>query len=424
MFEQLLKIWNTKDLRNKILIILGLLLAFRVLAHIPIPGISLDKLASFFNSNNAFGLLDMFSGGGLKSFSLVMMGVGPYITASIIFQLLGMIIPQLEALQKEGEAGREKINYWTRIATVPLAIMQSYAMIALLKNQGIIGDWSTFTLITNIITLTAGTVLLMWIGELISEQGLGNGLSIIIALGILTAIPTSLGNTIQSIDLGATQIFALVGFAAILLAVVISIVVVNEGERQIPVTYARRIRGNRTLGGVDTYLPLKVLMAGVIPIIFGLSLLIMPGVIGKFLELARSAWIVDLGKSITNLFNDQVFYNIFYFVLVIGFTYFYTFVIFHPDQIAENLQKQGGFIPGIRPGNETSKYLKYIVNRITLAGALFLGIIAVLPFVVQSLTGINTIVLGGTGILIVVSVVLETYRQVKAQMVMRTYDNY
>lgn len=422
MIEQIVKIWNLKDLRNRILYVLGLLILFRILAHIPMPGVDLTELREFFARNQIFGMLNLFSGGAMRNFSLVMMGVGPYITSSIIFQLLGMIVPQLEALQKEGEYGRQKINQYTRLATVPLAFMQSYAMIYLLHSQNLIGEWSTLTMITNLFSLSAGTILLMWLGELISENGIGNGISLIITLGIIGGVPAALRNTFAVLDAG--KIISILGFVVIAILATAAIVCFNEAERQIPVTYARRIRGTKSTGGVETNLPIRVLMAGVIPIIFALSMMIFPGVIAKFFELARSAWLANFAKDVANLFQNNTFYSIAYFFLVIFFTFFYTSIVFKPEQVAENLQKQGGFIPGVRPGTETSSYLKYILQRITLVGAVFLGLVAVLPYMVQAVTNVGTLVLGGTGILIVISVVLETMRQVKAQLVMRTYDNY
>lgn len=422
MFESIKKIFSLRDLRNRILYTLVLLIIFRVLAHIPMPGVDLEELKSFFSRNQLFGLLNLFSGGAMENFSIAMMGVGPYITSSIIFQLLVMIVPSLEALQKEGEYGRQKINQYTRYATVPLAFMQSYAMVSLLKNQGILGEQTLFELITMLFALTGGTMLLMWIGELISENGIGNGISLIITLGILASIPTQLMQTIAVLD--TTKIIGLVAFVAISIIITGLIVWANYGERQIPITYARRVRGTKSYGGVDTHLPLRVTMAGVIPIIFALSMMIFPGVIAKFFEQARSEQLANAAAWIANLFQNDIFYGVFYFVLVVMFTFFYTSVIFHPKQVAENLQKRGGFIPGLRPGTETANYISNVIGKITFVGAFFLAFIAVLPFVVQAITDIKTLVLGGTGILIVVSVVLETLRQIKAQLVMRRYDQY
>ncbi len=416
------QIFQLSDLRKRLLYAAFLLFIARVLAHIPLPGVDVAELRNFFGRNQIFGLLNMFSGGAMENFSIIMMGVGPYITSSIIMQLLGMVIPSLEELQKEGEQGQQKINYWTRILTVPLAIMQSYAMLSLLKGQGLISAWTPLELAVMIISITAGSILLMWIGELISENGIGNGVSLIIALGIVAGIPTQVRNTLAVLDM--SKIISLIIFGIIAIGVVILIVLVNEGQRQIPVSYARRIRGLRAYGGVDTHLPIRVNTAGVIPIIFAMSLMIFPGVAAKFLTQAKSEWLAHGATLISNLFNNNWFYGVLYFLLVIGFTFFYTGIILKPTQIAENLQKQGGFIPGVRPGTETASYISYIISRINLTGAVFLGVIAVLPFVMQAVTRINTLVIGGTGVLIMVSVIIETMRQIQAQLLMRQYESY
>ena len=422
IIETVKRIFGLPDLRKRILYAVCLLVIARFLAHIPLPGVDIESLRSFFNRNQIFGLLNMFSGGAMENFSLIMMGVGPYITSSIIVQLLTMVIPSLEELQKEGQAGQEKINYWTRIFTVPLALIQSYAMLNLLKNQGIVITWTPLQLITMLISITAGTILLMWIGELISENGIGNGVSIIITLGIIAGIPTQVRNTLAVLDTG--KIISLIIFGIIAIGVIILIIYANEGQRQIPVSYARRVRGLLSYGGVDTHLPIRVNTAGVIPIIFAMSMMIFPGVAAKFLTQARSEWLAAGATWVANLFNNNLFYGIFYFVLVIGFTFFYTGIILKPKQIAENLQKQGGFVPGVRPGKETADFLSRVISRINLTGAVFLGVIAVLPFIVQAATHINTLVIGGTGVLIMVSVIIETMRQLQAQLLMREYETY
>ncbi len=422
MFDSIKKIFSSKELTKKIIFVVSILIIFRILSHIPMPGVDIVSLKDFFDKNQAFGLLNMFTGGAMRNFSIVMLGVGPYITASIIFQLLQMIVPSLEALSKEGEQGREKINHYTRIATVPLAFLQSYAMIALLRNQGIVIEGNTFDLITNLCSLTAGTMLLTWMGELISEKGIGNGVSLIIALGIISGFPMQLAQTIAVAD--STRIIGLVIFGVLGLLVTASIVFINEGERQVPITYARRVRGNKSYGGVDTYLPIRVTLAGVIPIIFALSVMVIPSVLAKFLEQAKSGWLVNFGSWLNTTFSNDVYYSIIYFFLVIAFTFFYTSVVFQPNQIAENLQKRGGFIPGIRPGKETSDYLVDVLFKVTFVGALFLAVIAVLPYIVQAMTNLKTLAVGGTGILIVISVILETKRQIEAQLIMHKYDNY
>ncbi len=422
--DKLEKIWRYSDLRNKILVAAGLLLLTRLLAHIPLPGVDLARLQTFFQQNQAFGLLNMFSGGTMKNFSIILMGVGPYITSSIIFQLLGMVIPSIEEMQKEGEAGRQKLNQWTRIATVPLAIVQAYSMLILLRNQGIIASWTIFDLAVMLISVCAGTILLMWLGEIISEKGIGNGVSLIIALGILSGFPEQIRNTAALLGTGdIKKIIGVISFAGIFIVTIAGIIFVQEGQRNIPVSYAKRLRLGAT-SSVASHLPVRVNIAGVIPIIFAMSLMVIPNIIAKYLENARTLWIAHGAKFIEDVFNNHLYYGIIYFLLVFLFTYFYTSVVFKPADIAENLQKQSGYIPGIRPGTETKEYLGRVITRITLFGAVFLGVIAVLPFIVQSITNINTIALGGTGILIIVSVVVETMRQLDAQVKMHTYDNY
>ena len=421
MFDKLLQIWKAKDLRAKLLYVLGMLVIFRLAAHIPIPGVNEVALKNLFSSNQILGLMNLFSGGGMESFSIVMMGVAPYITSSIIFQLLGMIVPKIEEMQKE-EAGRQKINMWTRWATVPLAVFQSYGMITLLRRSsaGILGDVSLFDFAVMIITITAGSIFLMWVGELITEKNVGNGISLLIFAGIVASLPTALKQFMVTFD--QTQLYMLIGFIVIALVTVVGVVIINEGQRNIPVQYARQVRGNRSFGGTSTHLPLRVNMAGVIPIIFAISVVLFPPMIAQFLIHAKTAWIVSASTATINLFNNQLFYGVSYFILVFAFTYFYTEVIFHPAQIAENLQKQGGFIPGIRPGGNTKDYLAQTTHKIILVGALFLGIIAILPLIMRYFTGIQALSVGGTSLLIVVSVVIETVKQIESQLTMREYD--
>ncbi|MBI4239619.1 preprotein translocase subunit SecY [Candidatus Uhrbacteria bacterium] len=423
MFEKLVQIWKLPDLRNKILFVLGMLVVFRFAANIPLPGVNVANLRSFFQGNEIFGLLNIFSGGGLEQFSVVAMGVGPYITASIIFQLLVMIIPRLEALSKEGEYGRQKINQYTRYLTVPLAVLQSYGLIMLLKQspKPILGSLDPWSMALMILTMTAGTIFLMWIGELISEKKIGNGVSLIIFAGIVASAP----RVIQSLELlDATQMFNLALFAVISIVIIALVVVMTEGQRNIPVSYARQMHGSRMTGGVDTHLPIRVNQAGVIPIIFAISIILFPPTIAQFFLRAKTPELVAAAQAVISFFQNNIIYGVLYFLLVIGFTYFYTAVIFKPEQIAENLQKQGGFIPGIRPGNPTIEYLQSIVSRIILPGAIFLGFIAVLPLMLQDLTGLSALAVGGTSLLIVVSVVLETFKQIEAQLTMRDYEAF
>lgn len=421
-YQKFLQIWKLKDLRNSILTVLGIFVIFRIAAHIPIPGIDAQVLKDYFASNQLLGIMNILSAGGMENFSIVAMGVGPYITASIILQLLTMIIPQLEEISKDGEAGRRKINQWTRMLTVPLAALQGYSLIALLNRSSaqIFTDLNSIKLISIIITVTAGTMFLMWLGELISEKHVGNGISLLIFVGIVTRIPDALKQTIAVFD--STQLITLAVFAVVAILTIVGVVIITEGQRNVPVSYAKRVRGMKMYGGVNTHLPLRVNMAGVIPIIFAISIILFPTMIAQFFLTAKSEILVNIANGVISLFANNIFYNILYFLLVFGFTYFYTEVVFHPDQISENLQKQGGFIPGIRPGKPTADYLKYTTNRIILAGALFLGIIAVLPQVLHSLTGITTLAIGGTSLLIVVSVVIETNKQIESQLTMRDYE--
>lgn len=427
-WKQLLIAWRIPELRRRFLIVFGLLLLFRIAAVIPVPGVDPASLQSLFAGNQLFGLLDIFSGGGLSNLSIVMLGVGPYITASIVMQLLTMIIPRLEEMQKEeGDIGRRKINQWTRFLTVPLAALQGFAFINLLQRGGLGGvglpgiSLTPWDLAVTIITVTAGTLLLMWLGELITEQGIGNGISLIIFVGIIGSLPQAISQAVLTYT--PDLLLSYIGFAVVTVIVIAGVIIVTEGQRSIPVSYAKRVRGNRQFGGVSTHLPLRVNQAGVIPIIFALSIMLFPGVIANFLLGVDNETVVRGARWVVNLFQDQLFYGLAYFVLVVAFTYFYTSITFDPNQIAENIQKQGGFIPGIRPGRQTAKYLRFIVHRITLTGALFLGLIATLPLMLQAATGITSLTIGGTALLIVVSVVLETMKQVESQITMRQYSN-
>jgi preprotein translocase subunit SecY len=424
MFEKLLQIWKLKDLRNSILFVLGILIISRLAAHIAIPGVDVVGLKRLFSSNQILGLMNIFSGGAMNNFSVVMLGVAPYITSSIIFQLLTMVVPSLEELSKEGEYGRNRINMWTRWLTVPLAFFQGFGMIQLLRNSpGGAEIFSNFTqahLFVALICITAGTVFMMWLGELISEKKVGNGISLLIFAGIVSGIPGSISQ--MFFNYNPAEIINIIIFALIALFTIAAVVIITEGQRNIPIQYARQIRGNRTVGGGLSHLPLRVNMAGVIPIIFAISIILMPPTLAQMFVGAKTAWLADSAQWIIRLFQNQLFYGLVYFSSVVAFTYFYTAVIFHPDQVAENLQKQGGFIPGIRPGNPTAQYLQNIVNRIVLTGALFLGLIAVLPLITAQLTGTQSLVVGGTSLLIVVSVVIEIVNQINAQLSMRDYE--
>ncbi|MEK7615378.1 MAG: preprotein translocase subunit SecY [Patescibacteria group bacterium] len=416
----LIRIWKTKEVRMSLLFVLMMLIIFRIAAHIPVPGVDVTMLEDLFSKNQFFGLLNIFSGGTLESFSVVAMGVAPYITSSIIFQLLGMIIPSMEEMQKE-EQGRQKINQWTRLATIPLAIIQAYGLILLLSQSGtFFQNASIFSMLFAILIMTAGSIFLMWIGELISEKHVGNGISILILAGIVAGLPTLLGQTFAVYD--KSQLITLILFVAAAVATVIGIVVMNEAQRNIPVQYARHIQGARLSGAVTSHIPLRLNMAGVIPIIFAISIILFPTVISQFFLNARTAFLREAATWTLQLFQNQLFYGIVYFLLVFLFAYFYTAVIFKPETVAENIQKQGGFIPGIRPGKNTSDYLGWVSNRLLLAGATFLAIIAVLPLLVQQATGNANLVIGGTSILIIVAVVIDSVKQIEAQLTMREYD--
>ncbi|MDB5178370.1 MAG: preprotein translocase subunit SecY, preprotein translocase subunit SecY [Patescibacteria group bacterium] len=430
------QVYRSPDLRRRVLTVLGLLIAFRFLAHVPVPVPDNAALANFlktiFNSNKVLGFADVFSGGALANFSIIMMGVGPYINASIIVQLLTQVIPKLEALSKEGEQGRRKLNQYTRMLTLPLAIVESFGMVFLIQqtsqrvaNTDLIGHPNLFQWLLMISTITAGTMLLMWIGEIITEKGIGNGISLIIFCGIISGLPASAGQFASLASGDAGKIITLIAFLAGTLGVIAFVVLLNEGARNIPVSYAKRARGSRIYAGIDTHLPLRVITAGVIPIIFALAFLSVPGLLGQVLQHAKTAWVSHFAQNLTVWFSPSGWiYAVSYFVLVVAFTYFYTSVVFNAKDIAENLQKQGGFIPGIRPGNQTALYLRRVINRITLAGAVGLGIIAVLPFIAEGFTKSQILTFGGTSLLIVVSVAIETLKQLEAQAITTSYEQY
>ena len=418
--QSILAIFKDRDLRKKVFFVLAFLALFRLFAAIPIPSFDPLKRPDIF-ANSFLGLLNIFSGGALDNISIVMLGVGPYITASIIMQLFTMIFPSLkEMYQEEGEAGRKRFNQYSRLLTVPLAILQGYALLTLLARQQIIPPLGAFELFTNIMVVTAGSLLLMWFGEIVSEYGIGNGVSLIIFAGIVASIPTTVGQIFAQYD--PASLPTILGFLAIAPIVIAAVVIISEAERPIPINYAKRVRGMRMYGGVSTYLPLRVNQAGVIPIIFALSLLLFPSLIGSVLAASSNAFVSALGNYLVTFLSGGWLYGILYFLLVFLFTYFYTAVTFDPEAIASNLQKQGGFVPGIRPGPSTAGFLSKLITRITLVGALFLGAIAVLPLIMQGILGTQTLTLGGTALLIVVSVVLETMKQIRAQMTLREYD--
>lgn len=420
IFQFFSKAFKSPDIRRKLFITAVVLFVFRIVAHIPAAGIDRSSLQELFLGSPLLSLLDVFSGGTLANFSIMALGLGPYINASIIFQLLTFVVPQIEELSKEGEYGQEKINQYTRFLTIPLAALQSFAMYSLLRGQGIISTFSPIAILGLVLTMTAGTIFAVWMGELITEYGISNGISFLIFAGIVARLPVVLGQSVAVIrpeDILRVGIFLILAIALVGL-----IVFMNEATRQIPISYARRFGRAST---ASSYLPLRLNQAGVIPIIFAVSLVLLPSLVSQFLTGVGNPQIANFAGRITASFNPQsLFYNLVYFLLVFGFTYFYTAVVFNPEKISENLQKNGGFIPGIRPGGQTTKYLSFVLSRITLVGATFLGLVAVLPSFFQNAIGVANLAIGGTGILIVVSVILEVTRGLEAQLVMRKYEGF
>lgn len=421
--EKLLLLFKTPELRKKVLMVVGLLAATRLMAAIPIPGIDAEKLSQFFSSNQILGFFNMFSGGGLSNLSIVMLGVGPYITSTIIMQLLTMIFPNLkEIYYEQGEIGRAKFNRISRYLTVPLAGLQAYGFLNLLISQNVLSPLSPFNSLRNVLIVTAGSMFLVWLGELITEQKIGNGISLIIFAGIVSRLPESIQKMAVTYDPSLLPTY--LAFIILGIVVIAGVVFISEGERKIPVSYSKRVRGNKVFGGSSSYLPLKVNQAGVIPIIFAVSLLLFPQFLAQITALFNADLSIRLNEIVNRFLTDQVIYSTFYFFLVVLFTYFYTAVTFDPQEISKNLQRSGGFIPGIRPGQPSGEYLEKVINRITLFGALFLGTIAILPNVTQILTGIQLLSIGGTALLIVVSVALEIMKQIDSQLVMREYDGF
>ncbi len=436
MFQAVINAFKIPDLRAKILFTLAMLVVFRFIASIPIPGVDREGLRAFIENNQLLGMLNLFSGSGLTNFSIVALGVYPYITASIIMQLMTPIIPRLNELSQEGQQGRNKINQYTHFITVPLALLQGYGQTLLFsRQQGVDGNYliedfglfdsdTWLPTVAILISMTAGTMLLVWIGELITEKGIGNGVSIIIFGGIVATLPGNVidlmtGGTLGSNFVG-TLLFALLG-----LVTVVGVVLINEGQRRIPVHHAKRVRSGKVFGGTTTNIPLKVNSAGMIPLIFAVSIMVFPGMIASFLEASNTEWVRDVAEKIRLWLSPDTWpYNIVYFLMVVGFTFFYTMVVFQQQRIPESLQRQGAFIPGVRPGRNTAIYLQKVLTRITIVGALFLGIIAVLPFIATLITGISALQLSATSLLIVVGVAIDTMRQLEAQLMMRNYEGF
>jgi preprotein translocase subunit SecY len=436
MFQAVINAFKIPDLRAKILFTLAMLVIFRFIASIPIPGVDREGLRAFIENNQLLGMLNLFSGSGLTNFSIVALGVYPYITASIIMQLMTPIIPRLNELSQEGQQGRNKINQYTHFLTVPLALLQGYGQTLLFsRQQGVDGNYliedfglfdgdTWLPTLAILISMTAGTMLLVWIGELITEKGIGNGISIIIFGGIVATLPGNVidlmtGGTFGSNFVG-TLLFAIIG-----LITVVGVVLINEGQRRIPVHHAKRVRSGKVYGGTTTNIPLKVNSAGMIPLIFAVSIMVFPGMVASFLEASNTEWVRDVAEKIRLWLSPDTWpYNIVYFFMVVGFTFFYTMVVFQQQRIPESLQRQGAFIPGVRPGRNTAVYLQKVLSRITVVGALFLGLIAILPFFASLITGINSLQLSATSLLIVVGVAIDTMRQLEAQLMMRNYEGF
>ena len=424
MFQKIIKIFQIPELRKKILFILGIFAIFRLMANIPMPGLNPDMMREFFSRFEMFQFANLFTGGTLDQFSIIMLGLGPYITAVIVMQLMTLIFPKLEKMYKEeGEMGRKKINQYGRLLTVPFAILQTYGILTLFQREGVVTPLSGFETIISIVTVTAGTVFLMWLGELISEKGIGNGVSLLIFAGIVASLPANAGQMVLDITIDPTKIQTYLLFFLIGILVIAAVVYVNEARRNIPVSYARRVRGRKVYGGSSTYIPLTLNPAGVIPIIFAISVLALPAMIASFF-IGVDGVIGSIAEMVSLFFTNPWAQGGLYFLLVVLFTYFYTAVTFDPKNVSKNLQNMGGFIPGIRPGKSTSDFINYILNRVLFLGALFLGTIAVLPSIIAGVTGVGTFgfLIGGASLLIMVSVVLQTIKQINSQLQMREYE--
>jgi len=428
LMQAMVDAMHLPDLRQRIVFTFAMLVIFRFVAHVPVPGVDVAALQRLFQSNQLLGMLDLFSGGAMRNLSIASMGVYPYITATIIMQLLVPVIPRFQAMSQEGELGRQRINTYTHWMTVPLAALQGYSQLILLQRSGVIssvglGGDSLMPTVAMVLSMIAGTVFLVWLGELITERGIGNGVSIIIFAGIVATLPQMAGQSfVAAINPGGLIVFGLLGLATVMIIVIFTI-----AERRIPVQYARsQFRGGRMYrASGSTYVPLRVNTAGMIPLIFALSIMIFPGVVASWFVTSDVSFVANASRVIRDLFAlTSWFYWILYFSLVVGFAFFYTMVIFQQQNLADTLQKSGGFVPGIRPGKPTADYLSRVINRITWGGALFLGGVAVLPFFAEKATNIQALTLSSTALLIVVGVVLDTMRQLEAQLMLRQYEGF
>ncbi len=420
LFHKTILALKDSTLRKRILFVAVALIVFRLLASIPIPSIDELKLNELFSGNSIFGLVDIFSGGGLSNLSIMMLGVSPYITGSIIMQLLTMIFPRLKALyHEEGESGRKRFSQYSRLLTIPLAILQAFGYMIIFMRSGVLPELTPFEMATNIAIVTAGSILLMWIGELMTEFGIGNGVSMLIFAGIVARIPAGIKQLALTFE--PSQLPMYIGFAILSILVIYGVVFMTEAERPVPITYAKRVRGNKVYGGVSTYLPLRISQAGVMPIIFALSILFFPQIVFTFLSNNSIQFVATTSAFLAKLFANAWFHSILYFLMVFLFTYFYTAVTFDPESTANNLQKNGAFVPGVRPGPATAEYLGRVVTKITMFGAIFLGLVAVLPLAMNAITGVSYLAIGGTALLIVVSVVIDLFKKIDAQVSMREY---
>ena len=415
------KIFKNKTIRKQILFVIFVLVLFRLLSNIPIPGADPFRLSQFLDSGSFLGIFNLLSGGGLSSLSIIMLGVGPYITSSIIMQVLSFVSPKIKSLyQEEGEIGRKKVGNYTRLLTLPLAIVQSISLIVLLSRQGVLPEFTLINMVINTAVAVGGSFFLMWLADLSTEFGIGNGMSFVIFAGIVASIPKYVGQVALNWNPSDAIMYIIFGIFAVLL--IAGVIFITEAERPVPVTYARQAQnGGRVFGATQTYIPLRVNQAGVIPIIFALSILLFPQILGSLFAGSSYAIFAKAGALMTTFSQTTWAYSIVYFVLVVLFTYFYTAVTFDPKQISENLQRSGAFIPGIRPGIPTRDYLGHIVTRITLVGSIFLGIIAVLPLIAKEISGNQALAIGGTALLIVVSVVIDIIKKVEAQMSSQEY---
>lgn len=414
---------SNQALRKKLIFTATIFLVFRLLAHIPVPAVDVMQLRALFAGNQFLSLLNVFSGGTLNNFSVVAVGINPYITASIVMQLAGMVIPKLKELQKESESGREQVNQYTRLLSVPLAVVQSISVLALLRSQGLLTTSDPLMIVTVVLTLVAGALVVMWLGELISLYGLGNGISMILLGGILSQVPVAAAQLFSSTT--ADQALVIIIMLAVFLAVIGLVVFMTEAIRKVPIQYAKRVRGSRTFGGQMTHLPIRVNVTGVLPIIFAVSLMLVPSFVARLFTASGNAMLMDWGRSLAIWFEPTSWvYLVTYFVIVFFFTFFSALIFFNAEDLSNELKKSGAFVPGTRPGAPTKKYLEYVVTRITLVGALFLGFVALLPSVAQILTGIQSLAIGGTSVLIVVSVILETSKQAESMVIEQNYDKY